>query len=181
MIVEGEPELEVETDRTPEGESVDDILINVTPSSGIVVEDVALEDIVSKINEAPVSSGTTEIEEEEIIPTQEEPGMLAVDTFANKIKRGLNELGKKVKGMFGKIASMFGGNNDAGNNTSTTSTGGQTQEAKSPKATQTPENGFIQHVDLKFDFLKNANTEGRTDETKPKGVDESTQGYEMDD
>lgn len=180
---------EVEHDHDVEGEIevVDDdpAAATVAVPSGLVAEEVLVGETEEKVNETvvpPVVNEPEVVEEPKAPESPEQPGMLAVDTLSNKIKRGLNELGKKVKGVFGKIAGLFGGgSSDTGNNTGTTGTGGIVQDTKDPKASQAPGQDFIQHVDLKFDFLKNESTEKGSEPAKPKGVDDPTQGFEVDD
>ena len=188
LVFDGSTEVEHERDEEGEMEAGEDVppVSAGTAPSGMVAEEVLVDETASKVNETtvpPVTNGPEVIEEPKA-PEQSDtqPSLPKVITFADKIKKGLNDLGKKAKGIFGKIAGLFGGgNNDAGNNTGTTGTGGIAQDTKEPKSSQTPGQDFIQHVDLNFDYLKNNSTESRTDPIKPKGVDDQTQGFEVDD
>lgn len=142
------PELE------PEDEIILDAPTVVNNGSGIVVEDM------------PVKDASQEIGSPE--ESKPEQNAMVVDTTANKIKRSLIEfgknIGKAVKGIFGKFASAFNlGNNSELNNIETTG-GGVTQEPKDSQ--EHTEVNFIPKVTLNFDFLKGADKDKATNPTQ---------------
>ena len=183
--------IEVEHDHDVEGdgEMVEDAPIGAAAASGLVAEDVVIGEVAPKVNEVQtppvINESIAEVVEETEVPEQGngQSNLPKVVTWADKIKQSLADLGKKAKEMFGKIAGMFGGgSNDAGNNTGTNGTGGIVQDAKPPKPSQAPAyDPLKQQFKLNYDYAKNASTEKGSDPSKPKGVDDPTQGHEMDD
>lgn len=185
----GSTEVEHDHDVEGDGEMVEDAPIGAAAASGLVAEDVVIGEVAPKVNEVQtppvINESIAEVVEETEVPEQGngQSNLPKVVTWADKIKQSLADLGKKAKEMFGKIAGMFGGgSNDTGNNTGTNGTGGIVQDAKPPKPSQAPAyDPLKQQFKLNYDYAKNASTEKGSDPSKPKGVDDPTQGHEMDD